>query len=115
MRDGGLESAGGVRLGVFPVGVETATYRRLARVASGSPLVRQVRRSLGDSRFVLSGDRIDCSKGILHRMKAFERFLETSPAWRGKSTLLPVAPTRHEDDKRLGEIAWARLRPSWAV
>jgi trehalose 6-phosphate synthase len=93
-----------VRLGVFPVGVETATYRRLARAASRSALVRHVRRSLGDNRLVLSVDRIDCSKGILHRMKAFERFLEESPAWRGKATLLQVTPARDRDDKRFSEI-----------
>jgi trehalose 6-phosphate synthase len=93
-----------VRLGVFPVGVETASYGRLARVAARSDLVRQVRRSLGDSRLVLSVDRIDCSKGILHRMRAFERFLEISPAWRGKATLLQVTPARDPDDKRFGEI-----------
>jgi trehalose 6-phosphate synthase len=105
MRDGALEKDGRrVRLGVFPVSVETATYRRLARIAAHSPLVRQVRSSLGDSRLVLSVDRIDCSKGILHRMRAFERFLEISPAWRGKATLLQVAPARDPDDKRFGEI-----------
>jgi trehalose 6-phosphate synthase len=105
MRDGVLEMDGRrVRLGVFPVGVETAAYRRLARVAARSALVRQVRGSLGDSRLVLSVDRIDCSKGILHRMKAFERFLEISPAWRGKATLLQVTPARDPDDKRFGEI-----------
>jgi trehalose 6-phosphate synthase len=49
-------------------------------------------------------DRIDCSKGILHRMKAFERFLEMSPAWLGKATLLQVTPTRGPDDKRFGDI-----------
>lgn len=105
MRDGALEvGQRRVRLGVFPVSVETATYRRLARVASRSRLVRGVRRSLGDSRFVLSVDRIDCSKGILHRMKAFERFLEINPAWRGKATLLQVTPARDRDDKRFSEI-----------
>jgi hypothetical protein len=105
IRDGALKvGERRVRLGVFPVGVETATYRRLARAAARSALVHHVRLSLGDSRLVLSVDRIDCSKGILHRMKAFERFLEFSPAWRGKATLLQVTPARDRNDKRFGEI-----------
>jgi trehalose 6-phosphate synthase len=105
LRDGMLETEGRrVRLGVFPVSIETAAYRRLARVAARSALIRQARDSLGDSRLVLSVDRIDCSKGILHRMKAFERFLEISPAWRGKATLLQLTPARDPDDKRFGEI-----------
>ncbi len=54
---------------------------------------------------MLGVDRIDCSKGILHRMRAFERFLELNPAWRSKATLLQVTPVRGQDDKRLGETA----------
>ena len=105
MRDGAFEmDERRVRLGVFPVSIETADFRRLARCAGRSALVRQVRSSLGESRLVLGVDRIDCSKGIPHRMKAFERFLEINPAWRGKVTLLQVMPARGPDDKRFGEI-----------
>jgi trehalose 6-phosphate synthase len=105
MRDGGLETdERRLHLGVFPVGIETAAFRRLARAAERCALVRRVRSSLAESRLVLSVDRIDCSKGILNRMKAFERFLEINPVWRGKTTLLQVTPARGPDDKRFGEI-----------
>jgi trehalose 6-phosphate synthase len=105
MRDGALEMGGRrMRLGVFPVGIETAAFRRLSGVADHSALVHEVRSSLGESRLVLGVDRIDCSKGILHRMKAFERFLEISPVWLGKATLLQVTPARSPDDKRFSEI-----------
>jgi trehalose 6-phosphate synthase len=105
MRDGALEMGGRrVRLGVFPVGIETAAFRRLARAAERCGLVRRIRESLGESRLVLGVDRIDCSKGILHRMKAFERFLEINLPWRGKATLLQVTPARGPDDRRFGEI-----------
>ena len=50
---------------------------RLARNAGRSAIVAQVRESLGDSRLVLGVDRLDYSKGIPQRVKAFERFLET--------------------------------------
>jgi trehalose 6-phosphate synthase len=104
-RDGALEMDGRrVRLGVFPVSVEAAAFPRLARAAGRCAHVRQVQSSLGESRLVLGVDRIDCSKGILHRMKAFERFLEIDPVWRGKATLLQVTPARAPDDKRFGVI-----------
>jgi trehalose 6-phosphate synthase len=106
MRDGAIEMSGRrVRLGVFPVGIETVAFQRLARASARSASVRRVRESLGESRLVLGVDRIDCSKGILHRMKAFERFLEISPAWRNKATLLQVTPARDQDDKRLRGMA----------
>ena len=37
-------------------------------------------------------------------MKAFERFLEDNPAWRGKATLLQVTPAREADDNAFSEI-----------
>ena len=49
IRDGALKvGQRRVRLGAFPVGIETATYRRLARAAARSALIRHVGRSLGD-------------------------------------------------------------------
>jgi trehalose 6-phosphate synthase len=93
-----------MRLGVIPVGIETVAFHRLARVAERCLLVQGVRSSLGESRLILGVDRIDCSKGILHRMKAFERFLEISSAWLGKATLLQVTPPRGPEDKRFCEI-----------
>ena len=93
-----------MRLGVFPVAIETAAFRRLARMAERCALVDEVRNSLGGRRLVLGVDRIDCSKGIVQRMKGFERFLELGPASLGKTTLLQLAPARGPDDKRFGEI-----------
>ena len=52
-------------------------------------------RRLGDSKIVLSVDRQDYSKGILHRLQGFEAMLETNPEWRGKVTLIMlVVPSR---------------------
>ena len=128
-RNGAFEFEGRqVRLGVFPVGIETAAYMRLARNAERSPIVSQVRESLGDSRLVLGVDRLDYSKGIPLRVKAFERFLELCPEWRSKATLLQVTPKsragvrQYEDietevngligkiNGRFGDAAWTPIR-----
>jgi trehalose 6-phosphate synthase len=93
-----------VRLGAFPVSVETKAYMRLARNAGRSALVAHVRESLGGSRLVLGVDRLDCSKGIPARIKGFERFLELNPDWRGKVTLLQLTPNRRFDFRQYGDI-----------
>jgi trehalose 6-phosphate synthase len=77
---------------------------RLARNAGRSAMVALVRESLGGSRLVLSVDRLDCSKGIPQRIKAFERFLEMNPEWRGKATLVQLTPKSWSDIKRHAEI-----------
>ncbi len=62
-----------MRLGAFPVSIETKAYMRLARNAGRSAMVALVRDSLGGSKLVLGVDRLDYSKGIPDRIKAFER------------------------------------------
>src|SRR5271165_1427151 len=93
-----------VRLGAFPVSIETKAYMRLARNAGRSAFVALVRESLGDSRLVLGVDRLDYSKGIPDRVKAFERLLESYPEWRGKATLIQVTPKSRSDIKQYGDI-----------
>ena len=68
------------RIGAFPVGIETAVYaaaraqrRALAR-SCGSCVD-----SLTGQTLVLGVDRLDYSKGIIHRLNAFDRFLEVNP------------------------------------
>ncbi len=81
-----------VRIGIFPVGVETAELNRLARRAVNSPFVREVVDSLAGRIMIIGVDRLDYSKGIALRMEAFDRFLSTNPDWRGKVTYLQITP-----------------------
>ncbi len=105
VRGGGYEFEGRkVRLGAFPVSIETKTYARLARNAGRSALVALVRESLGGSRLVLGVDRLDCSMGIPQRVKAFEQLLETSPEWHGKVTLLQITPKSRTEVEQYREI-----------
>ena len=53
---------------------------------------------------MLGVDRLDYSKGIPDRIKAFERLLENSPEWRGKVTLLQVTPKSRSEIRQYGEI-----------
>src|ERR1700728_117519 len=93
-----------VRLGAFPVSIETKAYMRLARNAGRSAMVSLVRESLSGNRLVLGVDRLDYSKGIPDRIKAFERLLENNPEWRGRVTLLQVTPKSRSEIRQYGEI-----------
>lgn len=81
-----------VRIGVFPVGVETEAFSRLARRAIESGFVREVLESLSGRAMIIGVDRLDYTKGIPERMDAFERFLTNFPDWRGKVTYLQITP-----------------------
>ncbi len=99
----GLESSGlsvsykehTAQLGVFPVSIDTQRFSEAAR----SPEVRTVRKGLqrtqGVDQLILGVDRLDYSKGIKLKLKAFRKMLKQHPEMRGRVSLLQVAvPTR---------------------
>ena len=81
-----------VRIGVFPIGIETTEFARLAQHSVHSPLVHSVLGSLAGRAMVIGVDRLDYSKGLPQRLDAFERFLAVYPDWRGKVTYLQITP-----------------------
>jgi trehalose 6-phosphate synthase len=93
-----------VRIGTFPVGVETQGLARLARRAIGTEFVRDVLGSLSGRAMIIGVDRLDYSKGIPERMAAFERFLMNFPDWRGKVTYLQITPRSRSDIPEYADI-----------
>jgi trehalose 6-phosphate synthase len=93
-----------MRVGVFPVGIETATFARLAQRAVRSPYVRRVIDSLTGRALIIGVDRLDYSKGIAQRLSAFERFLQTQPDWQGKVTCLQIAPKSRTEIPEYADI-----------
>jgi alpha,alpha-trehalose-phosphate synthase [UDP-forming] len=84
-----------VRLATLPVGVDV---ERLAADASSAIAIgeaRTLRETLGTESVMLAVDRLDYTKGIIERLRGFERFLESAPEWRGRVSLVQItAPSR---------------------
>ena len=84
-----------VKVGTFPMGIDFKKFHAAANHAEVQKEKEDLQKTLGDSRIILSVDRQDYSKGILHRLQGFEAMLETNPEWRGKVTLIMlVVPSR---------------------
>ena len=108
----------------LPMGIDYDKYAEAA--ASPETLAREVRyrTSVGSSRLILSIDRLDYSKGIPQRLKAFELFLQKNPEYREKvSLLMVVVPSRdkvgkykelkEEIDLLVGRINGQYARLNW--
>jgi trehalose 6-phosphate synthase len=93
-----------VRIGAFPVGVETEAFARLARRAIDSAFVREVLESLSGRAMIIGVDRLDYSKGIPERMEAFERFLNNFPDWHNRVTYLQITPRSRTDIQEYAEL-----------
>ena len=93
-----------MRIGVFPVGVETAEFERLARRTVRLAFVREVLASLADRSMIIGVDRLDYSKGIGLRVRAFEDFLAAYPRWRGAVTYLQITPRSRSEIREYAEM-----------
>ena len=88
-----------VRLGVFPMGVDAASFCALAADPDVRTRVDAIRREAGGRRIVLGVDRLDYTKGIPRRLEALERVLERDPALRDGMRYIQIAvPSRGEVD-----------------
>jgi len=92
-----------MRIGSFPVGVETRPFTRLARRAVKTELVRKVMKSIPGA-LMIGVDRLDYSKGITLRLEAYERFLAANPNWHGKITYLQITPKSRSQIKEYAEM-----------
>ncbi|MEE9308023.1 MAG: bifunctional alpha,alpha-trehalose-phosphate synthase (UDP-forming)/trehalose-phosphatase [Spirochaetia bacterium] len=83
------------RVDVFPMGID---YKKYSGALSNSGVQREMNsaaRELQGLKVILSVDRLDYTKGIPERLKAYELLLENSPEYREKVVLLLIAvPSR---------------------
>lgn len=85
-----------VRICAEPMGIDVASFARLAADPEVLAEVRRIRGSSGASIF-LGVDRLDYTKGIPQRLLAFERLLELYPELRGQVRLIQIAVPTRED------------------
>ena len=91
---GVLETAGGHRLraGAFPISIDTGHISELAAAAVDRGSSKRLAASLGHRQLAIGVDRLDYSKGLPERFRAFERYLQSYPDQRGRLTFLQIAP-----------------------
>jgi len=83
------------RVDVFPMGID---YRKYSTILSDRGVKKQMAQAaeqLKGFKVILSVDRLDYSKGIPERLRAYELLLEHNPQYREKVVLLLIAvPSR---------------------
>ncbi len=90
-----------VRAAAFPISIDAEAVDALARRPEVQERAREIRRELGDPEIVLLGvDRLDYTKGILHRLKAVEELFQDGDLQAGDAVLVQVAtPSRERVDE----------------
>lgn len=81
----------------FPISIDTAGFEEIARRPEVQARAREIRESLGDPEVIMLGvDRLDYTKGIRHRMKAFGELLRDGRLSVEDATLVQVASPSRE-------------------
>ena len=87
-----------VRIAAFPISIDSGSISALAQTPEVIERAAQIRRELGDPAVMLLGvDRLDYTKGIRHRLKAFGELLQDGAVSVPDVTLVQVAsPSREQ-------------------
>ena len=84
-----------VRVDALPMGINYDLYHNASQQKNVWRAVERSRILFGKHKLILSVDRLDYSKGILHRLYGFASFLEHHPEYHGKVTLtMVIVPSR---------------------
>jgi trehalose 6-phosphate synthase len=86
-----------IGIGTFPISIDFNDFARKAKSAVVAGAARQFSESMPNQKIVLGVDRLDYSKGIPEKLKAFKNVLERFDELHGKITLVQIAvPSRRD-------------------
>ncbi|KLJ00128.1 alpha,alpha-trehalose-phosphate synthase (UDP-forming) [Luteimonas sp. FCS-9] len=108
----------------FPIGIDATAIATLAANSARNAAVRRMQASLTGRALAIGVDRLDYSKGLPERFRAFERVLDKHTDLRGQLTYLQIAPVsrggvasyralRRELEQYAGHINGAHADPDW--
>jgi trehalose 6-phosphate synthase len=86
-----------LRAGAYPIGVYPDEIAALAKDGESGREVQTVKTTLRDRKLIMSVDRLDYSKGLVERFRAFEKLLEHQPAQRNNVSFVQIAPPTRAD------------------
>lgn len=91
--DGRVTAFGRIfRAEAFPIGIDVDGCADLAERKLENPRVRRLAESIGERSLIIGVDRLDYSKGLELRFRAFEQLLNNYPGTRGRVSFLQIAP-----------------------
>ena len=114
-----------VRLEAVPISIDPGAFRKLLHEDPQTPArIQELRSRYAGRRLLVAVDRLDYTKGIPNRFRAFDRLLRDNPGLRGRVVLIQVAvPSREnvesyrelgqETDELVGQINGRWGTPDW--
>ncbi|VBB69262.1 Alpha,alpha-trehalose-phosphate synthase [UDP-forming] [invertebrate metagenome] len=113
-----------LKAAVFAIGLDAESMAAEAVNSFHTPSVQRLQRTLHGRALLIGVDRLDYSKGIPERLRAYARFLERHPPFRKKVTFLQISPVSRGDvpeyrrlrrnlEQEAGRINGQHGEPDW--
>jgi trehalose 6-phosphate synthase/phosphatase len=113
-----------IQVNAFPMGIDFEHYYKAGTRVPVRTLATTFRQQFGAQKLVLSVDRLDYSKGILHRLKGFAAALERRPDLCERVSLVMLlvpsrasvpeyASLKRKIDQTIGELNGRYATPTW--
>ncbi len=92
------------RIGCFPIGIDVDGFTKMARSAEADEQIALLRQRSLERRQIIGVDRLDYSKGLPDRLRAFGRLLELHPDNMKTVSMMQIAPPTREDVEAYADI-----------
>jgi len=113
-----------VHIGSFPIGLDARGISKAVVSEAVEHRIADVRREIGHYTMILGVDRLDFTKGIIERLRAFRNALERYPDLRERVVFMQIVAPSREDapeyqslkariERLVGEINGAYSTPGW--
>jgi trehalose 6-phosphate synthase len=86
-----------VHAGAFPIGIDIEEFETLASGPEATEMYERMKREYYRRKLLVGVDRLDYSKGLAQRMRAFREFLTKNPDLRASATLIQIASPSREN------------------
>src|SRR6059058_327025 len=100
-----------IRVGHFPIGIDFESFENGAKSETVEQRAQRLRVSFPGCQLILGSDRLDYSKGIPERLRAFRTALELHSELRGRAVLIQIVvpsrveiPRYHEFKQRIDRL-----------
>ena len=86
-----------VQAGAFPIGIDVAEFATLTAAREATDMYERMKQEYSRRKLLVGVDRLDYSKGLPQRMRAFRELLQRHPETRNSATLIQIASPSRED------------------
>ncbi len=94
-----------VHLAALPIGIDPQELKQLAQSRDAREEYASLQGTYAGKRLIVGVDRLDYTKGIPDKLRAFEELLKSHPRWRERAVLIQIAAP-----SRTGVAEYQRLK-----